>query len=160
MNESMELDQSRILCDFETINRHGKEWSDDRNSINKRFSYAISLCQSNDHQQIEQGISHLQHIRSMHTETYTSCLLYLALTFYYIAEYAEARSCIEELYRLQPDSRQIKSLHAAISYRMNKQKQVKNEKDEAMLISIGTGIGLGVIAAVAGIFTMTLMKKR
>ena len=73
----------------------------------------------------------------------------LAQGYYSLKKYDISRQYIEQLYRIQPDSLQLKTLHRAVVFRSNEQEEQQkatNQQAAIGAIGIAAAIGIGVFA--------------
>lgn len=76
---------------------------------------------------------------------------------YFVGDYPTARYYSEELYKIDPDSKQISNLHKAICYKH----QVSNaaaEKDQQEIVLTTAAIALGIVTV--GLGLIFSMKKK
>lgn len=78
-------------------------------------------------------------------------LYFLATTNYALEDFDKALGLCEQLYRQEPDSSQLQTLHQAIKYKLSKQQK----RDKQRLT-----VGVTAVAVIAGIAGLILARKR
>lgn len=75
----------------------------------------------------------------------------IALAYYSMGEYSEARTSAEEMLRQSPDNAQANRIHKASVYRM---------KEKENIVNIGLGVGAGIAVAATAFIVASVMKRR
>ncbi|KAI9475040.1 mitochondrial membrane protein [Coemansia sp. RSA 989] len=118
-----------------------------RARIQTKFNYAWGLIKSTKKREQQLGVRLMHEIYDGHTERKRECLYYLAIGYYKMGEYANARVYIEQLLALEPGNAQARSLRELIDQRVSRDGL------------IGLAVSGGAIALV-GIVAAAIFKKR
>jgi tetratricopeptide (TPR) repeat protein len=84
-------------------------------------------------------------------------LYHLSALYYSVGDYESARRYSQDLYRLEPDSKQIKTLHLGICYRHGE--ALKQERDEKKAAMTAASVAVGVLTVGVGL-AMSLRKRK
>eukprot|EP01032_Pedospumella_encystans_P007940 gene7940-9470_t len=159
--QAEELDASlSVLTPSEVIREMKEKYDNDPGNNEVRFQYACALLKSGGiHAETDkrEAISHFDFLVQNGVFVRDS-LFNLALTEYFLADYEFARVHCEDLYRQDPDNKQVKQLFAAISYKHQRMLDLE-KKDRDTTIGVAVGVGL-TIAAVGLGFLLTGGKKK
>lgn len=121
-----------------------------------RFQYATALAHSSEQEDRREALLHLEYLVNHASFYLRDCLYLLATVRYLLGDYEAARTCAEELCRLEPDNYQAKNLHIAIKYKHDQVTEEKVEQDKNVSIAVGVGMG----AAVLGLGLAFLLRNR
>jgi tetratricopeptide (TPR) repeat protein len=156
-------DQAKVLdqmlehkSTLEEIDVARKSWVDDQDNNDKRFQYATILCKSPHENDRRESVIHFEYLMLNERNYIFDGLYNLSLVYYTLKDWESARAYCETLYREQPDNPQVRSLHAAIAYKFDKDQQRKD--DQANNLTIAAGVGMGIAAV--GLGLLFGLKKR
>lgn len=152
--EAINLDENRYAstpADQTCVGAARKKWEDDQDNNVLRLQYGVLLSQSECPQDTAEAVIHLQYLMEA-SYSLRETLFYLSILYYYKGDFESARVYSEELYKIAPDSRQIKNLHKAICYKSRQSNaQLVKERQESALTAAGilalglVSVGLGII---------------
>ncbi|KAJ2727028.1 mitochondrial membrane protein [Coemansia sp. Benny D115] len=88
--------------------------------VQTKFNYAWGLIKSTKKVDQQAGVMLMKEIYSSHRERMRECLYYMAIGYYKLGIYMEARTATEKLLRLEPDNKQAESLLELINEKVNR----------------------------------------
>ncbi|KAJ1733612.1 mitochondrial membrane protein [Coemansia biformis] len=115
--------------------------------VQTKFNYAWGLIKSTSKREQRSGVKLMHEIYDEHNERRRECMYYLAIGYYKMGEYSNARVFVEQLLALEPGNAQARSLHGLIDDKV--------ARDGL----IGLAVSGGVLA-LAGVAIAALFKKR
>jgi tetratricopeptide (TPR) repeat protein len=133
-----------------------RQWERDQDNLDTRLQYAIILSKSENIEDRREAVIHFEYL-IYNNFSLRETLYHLTTLYYSVGDFESARRYSEDLYRLEPDSKQIKSLHQAVSYRHN---EAINEarKDDQRTALTAAGVAVGVLSVGVGL-ALSLRKK-
>ena len=154
---ALEYESSRVYSNPEEIVQYRVK-ARDTPSILSRTQLGIILANSENLRDVKEGIRILNEVmqNSPMNEYYVSCLMQLAQGYYSLKKYDISRQYIEQLYRIQPDSMQLKSLHRAVVFRSNEQEEQKKATNQQAAIG---AIGIAAAIGIVGVFAFMKRNK-
>jgi tetratricopeptide (TPR) repeat protein len=154
MNSAGKLEASRLDESLEAqsdvdsgeIDQYRRHWESNPHDNDLLLQYAVVLSRSKLQSNRYEALSHLESlVRSQYA--LRESLYHLSVLLYSMRKYDEARRYIEELYRMEPESVQIKRLHQAITYMQTQELQNKLQKQRQNTVTAAvTVLGAGVVA--------------
>ena len=119
MNEAKKLDESirSTDCDVEEVNEALRLWQTQLSNLDYLLSYAVLLAKSRITTDRRTAASHLKYLVTQEHNLQATLFQY-SIVLYSLEQYDSARQTIASLLRLEPESKQIKDLHAAMSYKV------------------------------------------
>ena len=119
MNEARKLDENirATDCDPQEIHEACKLWQTEPSNLDYLLSYAVLLAKSRITADRRTAASHLQYLVAQEHNLLASLFQY-SIVLYSLEQYDNARQMIASLLRLEPESKQIKDLHAAMTYKV------------------------------------------
>jgi tetratricopeptide (TPR) repeat protein len=158
--EADNLDENRassMTADQTCISVARKKWEDDQDNNSSRLQYGALLAESSCPQDTAEAILHLQFLMEA-SYSLRDTLFYLSVLYYYRGDFESARVYSEELYKIDPDSKQIKDLHRAICYKSRQSdKKTERERQETALTAAGI-LALGIVSVGLGIIFSSKRK--
>ncbi|KAJ2691814.1 mitochondrial membrane protein [Coemansia spiralis] len=118
-----------------------------RARVQTKFNYAWGLIKSKAKHEQRVGVKLMQEIHDEHDERKRECMYYLAIGYYKMGEYGNARVHIEQLLALEPHNAQARSLRGLIDDKVAR---------EGL---IGLAVSGGVVALV-GVAIAAMFRKR
>eukprot|EP01031_Cornospumella_fuschlensis_P034782 gene34782-42118_t len=136
-----------------------QKWEGDQGNSLLRFQYASVLCRSTQQQDRLEALLHLETlVLDKDCSAYMRDALYLmSVLRYMMGEYEAARSCAEELCRIDPDNPQVKILFVAIRYKH--EMALRDQRAHAQDAGWAVGLGLGLAALGLGL-AMALRPRK
>ena len=120
MNEARKLDENiqSTDCDLQEVNESRQLWQTEPSNLDNLFSFAVLLAKSRITADRRTAAQHLKHLVAMEYNL-TATLFQYSIVLYSLEQYDSARQTIASLLRLEPESKQIKDLHAAMTYKVD-----------------------------------------
>ncbi|KAJ1650446.1 mitochondrial membrane protein [Dispira simplex] len=120
-NLPLAVDAETPLADLELdVLRRQYEREGQQVSVQTKFNYAWGLVKSNYRKDQEKGVSFLLEIYQQAPDRQRECLYYLALGFFKLGNYAEARRFNETLLAFEPSNDQALSLRGLIDAKVSR----------------------------------------
>jgi mitochondrial fission 1 protein len=132
------------------------KWESDQDNNDVRFEYSCILAKSGVAQDKAEAILHLQHLVDI-SYSLRETLYELSLVCYTIGDYSMARHFADELYKMDPDTKQISNLHKAICFKHAAAASAARKEQQEVAITTA-GVLLGV--ATLGMALFVSMKKK
>ncbi|KAI9505188.1 mitochondrial membrane protein [Coemansia spiralis] len=88
--------------------------------VQTKFNYAWGLTKSTRKQQQQLGIRMMHEIYDEYAERRRECMYYLAIGYYKLGEYGNARVYIERLLALEPNNAQARSMRELIEEKVTR----------------------------------------
>ena len=131
-------------------------WEADQDDNDKRLQYSSLLGRSSSAHDNAEALLHLRYLTDS-SYSLRETLFELATLHYYMEDFSAARYFCEELCRIDPESKQIRSLHRAICYKFSIAAAHAQEEQREVVVTT-TGILLGIAAVGLGI-AFSMRKK-
>ena len=119
MNEARKLDENiqATDCDVVEINNARTVWQSEPSNLDNLLSFAVLLAKSRITADRRTAATHLKYLVSVEHNLQATLFEY-SIVLYSLGQYESARQTIASLLRLEPESKQIKDLHAAMTYKV------------------------------------------
>jgi tetratricopeptide (TPR) repeat protein len=147
--EASRLDESlqaQLEVDSGEIDQYRRRWESNPRDNDLLLQYAVVLSHSKLQSNRHEASLHLESLVKSQYALRES-LYHLSVLLYSMRKYDEARRYVEELYRMEPESVQIKRLHQAITYMQNQELQNKLQKQRQNTVTAAvTVLGAGIVA--------------
>lgn len=132
------------------------KWESDQDNNEIRFQYSCILAKSAVAQDNAEAILHLRHLIDI-SYSLRETLFELSSLSYSMGDYSTARHFADELYKMDPDSKQIINLHKAICFKHAAAASAARKEQQEVAITTA-GVLLGV--ATLGMALFVTMKKK
>ncbi|KAJ1835035.1 mitochondrial membrane protein [Coemansia sp. RSA 2706] len=109
--------------------------------VQTKFNYAWGLIKSTSKREQQKGVGLMHEIYNENAERKRECLYYLAIGYYKMGEYANARVHVEQLLALEPGNAQAQSLRELIDERVSRDGLI------GLAVTGGAVALVGVVAA-------------
>lgn len=130
-----------------------ERWNLDQDNHEMRLQYSSILAKSISNRDNAEALLHLRFLVDA-SFSLRETLYEISLLCYYMNDFTTARYFCEELYKMDPDCKQISNLHKAICYK----KLVDKREAKKELIKVGA-VGAVALLACTVVMVMTSGRK-